>query len=159
MKFNVVFLLLALLLTRVEINFVMRLSYGYFANNESLNITSNYSDIYTHKYIPSSTSSAEVLETENYQIEYIPVRKFNHKEYSYRFIVFTYRVGKQEKKYTETIYRNVKSHNLFQNTTRYVEFRLGVGGLANKMFGLVSSIVIAALLNATLICLTLYLFC
>ena len=37
---------------------------------------------------------------------------------------------------------------------RYVECRVGVGGLANKMFGLVSSFVIAALLNATLICLT-----
>lgn len=159
MKFLVVFSLLVLLLTRVEIDFVMRFFYIYFSHNESLNMTDIYNDINTHIYILSSTSSAEVLETKNYQIEYIPVRNLDHKEYSYRFIVLTYRVGKQEKKYTETIYRNVKSHNLLQNTPRYVEFRLGVGGLANKMFGLVSSIVIAALLNATLICLTLYLFC
>ena len=34
---------------------------------------------------------------------------------------------------------------------RYVEYQFGVGGLANKIFGLVSSYIIAALLNATFI--------
>ena len=40
-----------------------------------------------------------------------------------------------------------------KSTTRAVEYHFGKGGLANMMFGLVSSYVIAALLNATLICL------
>ena len=58
-----------------------------------------------------------------------------------------------------------RSNNCNQNSKiyhsdvkRYVECRLGVGGLANKMFGLVSSFVIASLLNATLICITFILF-
>ena len=58
-----------------------------------------------------------------------------------------------------------RSDNNYQNSIiflfdgkRYVECRLGVGGLANKMFGLVSSFVIASLLNATLMCMTVNLY-
>ena len=46
------------------------------------------------------------------------------------------------------------SKSFHSDVKRYVECRVGVGGLANKMFGLVSSFAIAALLNATLICIT-----
>ena len=86
MKFIVVFLLFVLLLFIVEIDIVMRLSYGYFSHNEYLNVISIYNDLNTYIYIQSSTSSAEVLVLKNYQIEYLPVRKFDHKEYSYRFL-------------------------------------------------------------------------
>lgn len=58
-------------------------------------------------------------------------------------------------------YNQSRADNYHQNSKifpsdgkRYVECRLGVGGLANKMFGLVSSFVVASLLNATLICMT-----
>ena len=43
-------------------------------------------------------------------------------------------------------------NTLHNNNEKYVECNWSVGGLANKMFGFVSSIVIASLLNATLIC-------
>ena len=86
MKFIVVFLLFVLLLFIVEIDIVMRLSYGYFSHNEYLNVISIYNDLNTYIYIQSSTSSAKVLVLKNYQIEYLPVRKFDHKEYSYRFL-------------------------------------------------------------------------
>lgn len=45
-----------------------------------------------------------------------------------------------------------QSDNQQVDQKRYVEYQFGVGGLANKIFGLVSSYVIAALLNATFIC-------
>lgn len=45
-----------------------------------------------------------------------------------------------------------QSNNQQVDRIRYVEYQFGVGGLANKIFGLVSSYVIAALLNATFIC-------
>ena len=45
-----------------------------------------------------------------------------------------------------------QSNNQQVDQIRYVEYQFGVGGLANKIFGLVSSYVIAALLNATFIC-------
>ena len=45
-----------------------------------------------------------------------------------------------------------QSDNQQVDQIRYVEYQFGVGGLANKIFGLVSSYVIAALLNATFIC-------
>ena len=45
-----------------------------------------------------------------------------------------------------------QSDNQPVDQTRYLEYQFGVGGLANKIFGLVSSYVIAALLNATFIC-------
>ena len=45
-----------------------------------------------------------------------------------------------------------QSNNQQVEQIRYVEYQFGVGGLANKIFGLVSSYVIAALLNATFIC-------
>ena len=45
-----------------------------------------------------------------------------------------------------------QSENQQVDQIRYVEYQFGVGGLANKIFGLVSSYVIAALLNATFIC-------
>ena len=44
---------------------------------------------------------------------------------------------------------DAKHDQVFQE--RYVEYQFGVGGLANKIFGLVSSYIIAALLNATFI--------
>ena len=47
-------------------------------------------------------------------------------------------------------YKNAKHDQVYQE--RYVEYQFGVGGLANKIFGLVSSYIIAALLNATFIC-------
>ena len=46
---------------------------------------------------------------------------------------------------------NYHSDNQQVYQIRYVEYQFGVGGLANKIFGLVSSYVIAALLNATFI--------
>ena len=45
-----------------------------------------------------------------------------------------------------------QSNNQQVDQIRYVEYQFGVGGLANKIFGLVSSYLIAALLNATFIC-------
>ena len=45
-----------------------------------------------------------------------------------------------------------QSNNQQVEQIRYVEYQFGVGGLANKIFGLVSSYVIAALLNAIFIC-------
>ena len=45
-----------------------------------------------------------------------------------------------------------QSNNQQVDQIRYVEYQFGVGGLANKIFGLVSSYVIAALLNAIFIC-------
>ena len=45
-----------------------------------------------------------------------------------------------------------QSNNQQVDQIRYVEYQFGIGGLANKIFGLVSSYVIAALLNATFIC-------
>ena len=45
-----------------------------------------------------------------------------------------------------------QSENQQVDQIRYLEYQFGVGGLANKIFGLVSSYVIAALLNATFIC-------
>ena len=45
-----------------------------------------------------------------------------------------------------------QSNNQQVEQIRYVEYQFGVGGLANKIFGLVSSYVIAALLKATFIC-------
>lgn len=86
MNLYIVFLLFVFSLTTVFIDFVTRLSFSYLSYNECLNMTSNYHDIKTHIYILSSTSSAEVLVKKNYQIEYIQVRKFYHKEYSYRFL-------------------------------------------------------------------------
>ena len=49
------------------------------------------------------------------------------------------------------IHGNYHSDNQQVDQIRYVEYQFGVGGLANKIFGLVSSYVIAALLNATFI--------
>ena len=45
-----------------------------------------------------------------------------------------------------------QSNNQQVDQIRYVEYQFGIGGLANKIFGLVSSYAIAALLNATFIC-------
>ena len=45
-----------------------------------------------------------------------------------------------------------QSNNQHVDQIRYVEYQFGIGGLANKIFGLVSSYVIAALLKATFIC-------
>ena len=47
-----------------------------------------------------------------------------------------------------------QSNNQQVDQIRYVEYQFGIGGLANKIFGLVSSYVIASLLNATFICST-----
>ena len=45
-----------------------------------------------------------------------------------------------------------QSNNQQVDQIRYVEYQFGIGGLANKIFGLVSNYAIAALLNATFIC-------
>ena len=84
----------------------------------------------------------------------LPVRHLHSFKYVIliHFLIFRNRNSKCNCSRADNSSQNSKIFR--SNTKRYVECRLGVGGLANKMFGLVSSFVIAALLNATLICMT-----
>ena len=98
-----------------------------------------------------------------YQVSILSIPYFQRNE-DKEYIMLTYRVmahrlnirdnnNNINHKYIQSQADNnnddAKHDQVYQE--RYVEYQFGVGGLANKIFGLVSSYIIAALLNATFI--------
>lgn len=77
----------------------------------------------------------------------------NYSSYPYQKSI---RKSQQQNNITNSNVLNDTGLKLLNKSPRFVECQLSVGGLANKMFGLVSSYVIAALLNAALICMCIY---
>ena len=77
----------------------------------------------------------------------------NYSSYPYQNSI---RESQQQNNITNSNVLNDTGLKLLNKSPRFVECQFSVGGLANKMFGLVSSYVIAALLNAALICMCIY---
>ena len=138
---------------------VERIVIGRFLNEYSLDTCGIKESIFGNGYVSHiwNTKNQEseymhVINTSYYH--YLLVRQLKSYKYIYLLFLMIFRSGNHS-------YKRRRADNYNQNTKlyhsdvkRYVECRLGVGGLANKMFGLVSSFAIAALLNATLICIT-----
>ena len=137
-------------------------------NNIKAGITkTDISSIYPIHYMVSNQSRIRNIlfysidSTNQNEFQFQSHQKTNRKEHTNNS---TYpnqksiRESQQQNRNTNSYVLNDTGLKLLNMSPRFVECQFSVGGLANKMFGLVSSYVIAALLNATLICMCIYMY-